>query len=92
MATYTKNEAQEWALDALKGQWTTLVTPFTPDDTFDETGMRHNIRHVQKLGTRGAGCTWGMGEFWSLTHQERLRVMEVVAEESQVICIDKSRK
>ena len=83
MATYTKDEAQEWALETLKGQWTTLVTPFTPDDTFDETGMRHNIRHVQKLGTRGAGCTWGMGEFWSLTHQERLRVMEVVAEESQ---------
>ena len=83
MATYTKEEAQEWAKEALKGQWTTLITPFTPDDEFDDTGMRHNIRHIQKLGTRGAGCTWGMGEFWSLTHEERLRVMEVVAEESQ---------
>ena len=83
MATYTKEEAQEWAKDALKGQWTTLITPFTPDDEFDDTGMRHNIRHIQKLGTRGAGCTWGMGEFWSLTHEERLKVMEVVADESQ---------
>ncbi len=83
MATYTKDEAQEWAKEALKGQWTTLITPFTPDDEFDDTGMRHNIRHIQKLGTRGAGCTWGMGEFWSLTHEERLKVMEVVADESQ---------
>ena len=83
MATYTKGEAQEWAKEALKGQWTTLITPFTPDDEFDDTGMRHNIRHIQKLGTRGAGCTWGMGEFWSLTHQERLKVMEIVADESQ---------
>ena len=83
MATYTKEEAQEWARESLKGQWTTLITPFTPDDEFDETGMRHNIRHIRKLGTRGAGCTWGMGEFWSLTHEERLRVMEVVADESQ---------
>lgn len=83
MATYTKEEAQEWAKEALKGQWTTLITPFTPDDEFDDTGMRHNIRHIQKLGTRGAGCTWGMGEFWSLTHEERLKVMEVVADESQ---------
>ena len=27
MASYTKHEAQEWAWDALKGQWTTLMTP-----------------------------------------------------------------
>ena len=83
MATYTKEEAQEWARETLKGQWTTLVTPFTSDDEIDEPGLRHNIRHIRKLGTRGAGCTWGMGEFWSLTHQERLRVMDILADEAQ---------
>ena len=41
------------------------------------------MRHVRSLGTVGAGCTWGMGEFWSLTHEERLDVMETVAEEAQ---------
>ena len=82
MATYSKHEAQEWAWEALKGQWTTLVTPFTPDDCFDREGMKRNIRHIRSLGTTGAGCTWGMGEFWSLTHDERIDVMDTVAEES----------
>ena len=83
MATYQKHEAQEWAWETLKGQWTTLITPFTPDNRFDREGMRRNIRHVRSLGTTGAGCTWGMGEFWSLTHEERVEVMETVAEEAQ---------
>ena len=83
MARYQKHEAQEWAWEAMRGQWTTLVTPFTLDKEFDEKGMRHNIRHIQSLGTRGAGCTWAMGEFWSLTFDERLRVMDTVADESK---------
>ena len=83
MATYTKEEAQEWAWENLKGQWTTLMTPFTPDDEIDEGGLRRNIQHIRRLGTSGAGCTWGMGEFWSLTHQERLQVMEIVADEAK---------
>ena len=45
--------------------------------------MKRNIRHIRSLGTAGAGCAWGMGEFWSLTHEERLDVMDAVAEESQ---------
>ena len=83
MAHYRKHEAQEWAWETLRGQWTTLVTPFTADKAFDEVGLRQNIRHIQALGTRGAGCTWAMGEFWSLTFDERCRVMETVADESQ---------
>ena len=82
MATYRKHEAQEWAWETLKGQWTTLITPFTPDNRFDRDGMRRNMRRVRSLGTTGAGCTWGMGEFWSLTREERLDVMETVAEEA----------
>ena len=85
MATYRKHEAQEWAWETLKGQWTTLITPFTPDNRFDREGMKRNIRHVRSLGTVGAGCTWGMGEFWSLTHEERLDVMDAVAEEAQSV-------
>ncbi|MFQ5794252.1 MAG: dihydrodipicolinate synthase family protein [Candidatus Bipolaricaulia bacterium] len=82
MARYKKHETQEWAWETLQGQWTTLMTPFTPEDEIDEDGLRHNIRHIRKLGTRGAGCTWGMGEFWSLTHDERLRVMDIVSDEA----------
>ena len=82
MAGYKKNEAQEWAWETLRGQWTTLITPFTPEDEVDEAGLRRNIRHIRRLGTRGAGCTWGMGEFWSLTYEERVRVMDIVADEA----------
>lgn len=82
MAHYRKNEAQEWAWQNLRGQWTTLITPFTPDDEIDQRGLRENIRRIRKLGTRGAGCTWGMGEFWSLTLQERLRVYDILSDEA----------
>ena len=82
MANYTKGEAQEWARENLKGQWTTLITPFAWDGSYDREGMKRNIRHIRSLGTAGAGCTWGMGEFWSLTHDERIDVMDSVAEEA----------
>ena len=83
MARYTKSEVQDWAWETLRAQWTTLITPFTPDNAIDEEGMRRNIRHIRKLGTRGAGCTWGMGEFWSLTHNERVQVMDILADEAK---------
>lgn len=83
MAQYTKHEGQEWAWQALRGEWTTIMTPFTPEDEVDEAGLRRNIRYIRSLGTTGGGCTWGMGEFWSLTFEERLRVMDVVADEAR---------
>ncbi|MBM3942260.1 MAG: hypothetical protein FJ316_04945 [SAR202 cluster bacterium] len=83
MVRYTKQEAKEWARETLKGQWTTLTTPFTPDNQVDEAGLRKNIRHVRRLGTRGAGCCWGMGEFWSLSREERFKVMDTVADEAR---------
>ena len=82
MADYKKHEAQEWAWETLKGQWTTFITPFTVDNRVDVEGMKRNISHVRSLGTTGGGCTWGMGEFWSLTHDERIEVMDSVAEEA----------
>tara|TARA_Y100000588_G_scaffold378810_1_gene459907 strand:+ start:646 stop:1635 length:990 start_codon:yes stop_codon:yes gene_type:complete len=82
MSKYSKNEATEWAWETLRGQWTTLVTPFTESDEVDEQGLRNNMRYIQQLGTTGAGCTWGMGEFWSLTREERIKVYEIVADEA----------
>ena len=82
MPEYTKSESMEWARETLRGQWSTLMTPFTPDDDIDEEGLRRNIRHVKDLGVRGAGCTWGMGEFWTLTQDERMRVYDIVSDEA----------
>ena len=83
MAEYKKSEAMDWARERLRGQWTTLMTPFTAADEIDEEGLRRNIGHIRSLGTNGAGCTWGMGEFWSLTREERMRVYSIVADESR---------
>ena len=75
---YTRREAKAWAREKLVGQWTTMVTPFTPNDEVDEKGLASNIEHVLRLGTKGMGFSWNMGEFWSLTHDERMRLLEVV--------------
>ncbi|MSQ10318.1 MAG: dihydrodipicolinate synthase family protein [Dehalococcoidia bacterium] len=83
MAQYRKQDAKAWAREHVRNQWTTLITPFTPDDEIDEASLRKNIRHIQSLGTAGAGCSWNMGEFWALTREERIRLMEIVADESR---------
>jgi 4-hydroxy-tetrahydrodipicolinate synthase len=83
MASYDKKGAQDWAWENLKGQWTTLMTPFGTDDKLDEQGLRENIKHIRSLGTRGGGCTWGMGEFWSLELEERFNVMEILSNEAK---------
>ncbi len=74
---YSKKDSKQWARDKLVGQWTTMVTPFTEDDELDEEGLRRNVDHVLSLGTKGMGFSWNMGEFWSLTNEERLRLMEI---------------
>jgi 4-hydroxy-tetrahydrodipicolinate synthase len=75
---YTTSDAKAWAREKLVGQWTTMVTPFTADDRLDEAGLASNVEHVLRLGTKGMGFSWNMGEFWSLTPAERLRLMEIV--------------
>jgi 4-hydroxy-tetrahydrodipicolinate synthase len=75
---YHLSEAKEWAREKLVGQWTTMVTPFTSADELDEDGLASNVEHVLRLGTKGMGFSWNMGEFWSLTQAERLHLMELV--------------
>ena len=76
--SYSAAESKAWAREKLVGQWTTMVTPFTPDDELDETGLASNVEHVLRLGTKGLGFSWNMGEFWSLTGAERNRLLELV--------------
>jgi len=75
---YTRAEAKAWGRENITGQWTTMVTPFTAEDELDEKGLSANVEHVLKLGTHGLGFSWNMGEFWSLTGDERHRLMELV--------------
>lgn len=75
---YARSDAKGWARENMVGQWTTMVTPFTAADELDEVGLAANVEHVLGLGTRGLGFSWNMGEFWSLTEEERLRLMALV--------------
>jgi 4-hydroxy-tetrahydrodipicolinate synthase len=75
---YSRSDAKEWARESLTGQWTTMMTPFTTEDEVDTKGLAANVERVLALGTRGMGFSWNMGEFWSLTHAERLGLMELV--------------
>ncbi len=75
---YHRSDAKAWARETMVGQWTTMVTPFTAEDEVDEVGLAANVEHVLGLGTRGMGFSWNMGEFWSLTQEERLRLMALV--------------
>ena len=56
MARYTKSEVQDWAWETLRAQWTTLITPFTPDNAIDEEGMRRNVMAFSGFEGLDSGC------------------------------------
>ncbi len=81
---YRKSEAKQAARAQFRGLWAAITTPFTPDLQLDEAGLRHNMRHVtDNLKIEGVFCTGVMGEFWSLTVDERKRIVEIVVEEAK---------
>jgi len=81
---YRKNEAKEAARAQFRGVWAAITTPFTPDLQVDEAGLRRNMRRLTRdLRIEGVFCTGVMGEFWSLTKEERKRVVEIVVEEAK---------
>jgi len=85
---YRKGEAKEAARAQFRGVWAAITSPFTPDGQVDEGGLRHNMRHLTDgLRIDGVFCTGVMGEFWSLTKEERKRIVEVVVEEARGKCL-----
>ena len=85
---YTRAEAKDAAREKFRGVFAALTTPFTPDGAVDEAGLRHNMRHlIGALRINGVFITGVMGEFWSLTKEERKRIVEIVVEEAKGKCI-----
>lgn len=82
----TAREAREWAHSALRGIGDSLYTPFcgVDGDDIDWAAYRALVRHcVSDLRHPLLWCTSGIGEFWSLTPDERKRLLEVVIEEAR---------
>ncbi|BBY01902.1 dihydrodipicolinate synthase family protein [Mycobacterium seoulense] len=82
----TASEARAWARGALRGIGDSLYTPFCgPDgDDIDWEAYRTLVRYcVGDLGHPMLWCTSGLSEFWSLTIEERKRLLEVAIEEGR---------
>jgi 4-hydroxy-tetrahydrodipicolinate synthase len=58
--------------------WTALPTAFTDDDKVDEAGNSFNIeRCISDLKIEGHCCLGNVGEFWSMTNEEWMRIHEI---------------
>lgn len=82
----TPSEARAWARGALRGIGDSLYTPFCgPDgDDIDWESYRALVRYcVGDLGHPMLWSTSGIAEFWSLTLDERRRLLEVAIEETR---------
>lgn len=68
---------------ALKGVLSAIVTPFTPDgESIDEGMLRRLVERNIADGVDGFVPAGGTGEFSVLSHQERLKLVEIVAEQT----------
>jgi 4-hydroxy-tetrahydrodipicolinate synthase len=64
------------------GVGTALVTPFTRDGSLDEAAVRRLARRQIDAGVHFLSPCGTTGEAPTLTHREKLRVVEIVVEES----------
>ena len=82
MAKYSKTEAKEFAQENFRGIFAATMTPFSPDGTADEEGLRSNLRHwIDDLDISGLFVNGKQGEFFSMTVAERKRQFEIVVDE-----------
>jgi 4-hydroxy-tetrahydrodipicolinate synthase len=58
-----------------------LLTPFRPDGSLDEPGLRHLTRRMITAGVHGVFPVGSSGEFWVLNDQERRLVIKTVVDE-----------
>lgn len=73
--------AKEFAFEKVTGLWVAIPTPFTEDLDIDERGIQRSVEHyIDGIGVDGIFCGGVMGEFWSMTIDERRRVHEIVAD------------
>jgi 4-hydroxy-tetrahydrodipicolinate synthase len=82
----TAKEARSWARSTLRGIGNSLYTPFcgVDGDDIDWDAYRTLVRYcVGELHHPMLWCTSGIAEFWSLTIDERKRLLEVAIEEGR---------
>lgn len=84
---YARSQAKDASRAHFRGIWAAITTPFTPTLAIDEAGLRQNMRYLtDTLHVDGVFCTGVMGEYWSLTKEERKRIVEIVVDEARGKC------
>jgi 4-hydroxy-tetrahydrodipicolinate synthase len=79
---YSRKDAKAYARTHLSGIWAAAQTPFKPDLSIDEAGLRRNLRHwVDDLGIDGVFVSGKQGEFFSMSLAERKRTFEIAVDE-----------
>jgi len=79
---YSKLDAKDHAREHMRGIWAAALNPFQEDGSFNEAGLRSNIRHwVDDLGIQGLFIAGKQGEFFSMSLDERKRNFEIAVEE-----------
>ncbi len=78
---YGRGEARRWVRANLRGYMAVLYTPYGADGEIDEAGLRHNVEvTLARPGVGGLSVNSLHQEFWTFTHDERRRLVEVVLE------------
>jgi 4-hydroxy-tetrahydrodipicolinate synthase len=79
---FSRTDAKAYARENLRGIWAAGQTPFHPDRTIDEAGVRRNLRHwVDDLGVDGVFVGGKQGEFFAMSLAERKRLFDIAVEE-----------
>lgn len=80
---YDRSQAKSAARELFTGVWSAITTPFNDDLSLNVSGLERDVAHVvDGLDAGGIFCGGVMGEFWSLTNEERRLVTETVVETS----------
>ena len=80
---YDRSQAKSFGKTHMRGIWAAIPYPFTQTGELDEAGLRKDIRHyIDVLKIDGFFCGGLIGEFWSLTMEERRRGQQMVIEEA----------
>ena len=80
---YSRLDAKDYARENMHGIWAAALNPFHVDGSFNEDGLRSNIRHwIDDLKIQGLFIAGKQGEFFSMSLEERKRNCVVLDWES----------
>lgn len=66
-----------------KGIIVAMLTPMFSDESINEKELRNQVNRFVNSGIHGIFCLGTNGEFYALSYEEKLKVMEVVIDENK---------